>query len=104
MYNQLQYNLIHTALNYKVYFNIAPLYISISKYLEQLILYIGNEIVNVNGLRALTNLKYLDLDNSRMNDLSAIDYLKAKGCLKENCLINSLQKPSQQEIDEARLW
>ncbi|CAL6090381.1 Conserved_hypothetical protein [Hexamita inflata] len=49
--------------------------------LERLQLYSGNEIVNVNGLRALTKLKHLDLDNQRMNDLSAIDYLKAKGTL-----------------------
>ncbi|CAL6049547.1 Leucine-rich_repeat domain superfamily [Hexamita inflata] len=72
--------------------------------LQWMRLYIGNEIVNVNGLRALTNLKYLDMDGQRMNDLSAIDYLKAKGCFGEVLCLNSLQKPSQQEIDEARLW
>ncbi|CAL6016764.1 leucine-rich_repeat domain-containing protein [Hexamita inflata] len=72
--------------------------------LDQLYLFSGNEIVNVNGLRALTNLKHLDLDNQKMNDLSAIDYLKAKGCFGKGLDLNKLQKPSQQEIDEARLW
>ncbi|CAL6085206.1 Conserved_hypothetical protein [Hexamita inflata] len=72
--------------------------------LVQLYLYSGNQIVNVNGLRALTNLNYLDLYGQRMNDLSAIDYLKAKGCFGDGLRLNHLQKPSQQEIDEARLW
>ncbi|CAL5984335.1 Conserved_hypothetical protein [Hexamita inflata] len=69
--------------------------------LEQLYLYIGNQIVNANGLRALNILKYLDLRNNKVMDLSAVDYLKAKGC---NCYTDYQTQPSQQEIDESRLW
>ncbi|CAL6021005.1 leucine-rich_repeat domain-containing protein [Hexamita inflata] len=72
--------------------------------LQRLFLFSGNEIVNVNGLRALTNLKYLDLDDQKMNDLNAIDYLKAKGCFGKGLCLRDLKQPSQQEIDEARLW
>ncbi|CAL5984325.1 Conserved_hypothetical protein [Hexamita inflata] len=71
--------------------------------LEYLYLYIGNQIVKANGLRALNKLRYLDLRNNKVMDLSAVDYLKAKGCL-QTCYTDSQKQPSQQEIDESRLW
>ncbi|CAL6090355.1 Conserved_hypothetical protein [Hexamita inflata] len=70
--------------------------------LEQLCAHNCN-IINVNGLRALRNLKYLDLRDNNVVDQSPVEYLTAKGCL-ETCFTGGQTQPSQQEIDEARLW
>ncbi|CAL6106207.1 Conserved_hypothetical protein [Hexamita inflata] len=72
--------------------------------LERLYLYSGNEIVNANGLRALNKLNYLDLRNNKVMDLSAVDYLEAKGCFRNGCYTCDQWQPSQQKIDESRLW
>ncbi|CAL6105094.1 Conserved_hypothetical protein [Hexamita inflata] len=71
--------------------------------LETLYLYSGNQIVNANGLRALNKLNSLGLENNKVMDLSAVDYLKAKGCLN-TCYTSGQTQPSQQEINESRLW
>ncbi|CAL6097291.1 leucine-rich_repeat domain-containing protein [Hexamita inflata] len=71
--------------------------------LERLYFQYGNQIVNANGLRALNKLNYLDLSCNKVMDLSAVDYLKAKGCLK-TCYTSGQSQPSQQEIDASRLW
>ncbi|CAL6078897.1 Leucine-rich_repeat domain superfamily [Hexamita inflata] len=71
--------------------------------LERLYMCSGNAIVNANGLRALQKLNHLDLEKNKLIDLSAIEYLKAKGCLK-GLDTNNQSQPSQQEIDESRLW
>ncbi|CAL6078865.1 leucine-rich_repeat domain-containing protein [Hexamita inflata] len=71
--------------------------------LEELYLFRGNQIVNANGLRALNKLNRLYLNNNKVMDLSAVDYLKAKGCLK-TCYTDYQTQPSQQEIDESRMW
>ncbi|CAL6097292.1 Leucine-rich_repeat [Hexamita inflata] len=68
---------------------------------SQTVFQLWNQIVNANGLRALNKLNYLDLINNRVMDLSAVDYLKAKGCLK-TCYTSGQSQPSQQEIDESR--
>ncbi|CAL6070675.1 Conserved_hypothetical protein [Hexamita inflata] len=72
--------------------------------LEQLHFHFGNQIVNANGLRALNKLKYLELGNNKVMDLSAVDYLKVKGCFGIGLYTDSQKQPSQQEIDESRLW
>ncbi|CAL5984333.1 Leucine-rich_repeat domain superfamily [Hexamita inflata] len=71
--------------------------------LEVLYAHNGNMIGNANGLRALRNLKFLELRYNKMVDQSPVEYLTAKGCL-ETCFIGEQTQPSQQEIDEARLW
>ncbi|CAL6062091.1 leucine-rich_repeat domain-containing protein [Hexamita inflata] len=71
--------------------------------LEVLYAHNGNMIVNANGLRALRNLKFLELRYNKIVDQSPVEYLTAKGCL-ETCFIGEQTQPSQQEIDEARLW
>ncbi|CAL6065589.1 leucine-rich_repeat domain-containing protein [Hexamita inflata] len=72
--------------------------------LEKLCFNIGNQIVNANGLRALNKLKYLNLIYNKVMDLNAVDYLKAKGCFGSGLGTSSQTQPSQQEIDESRLW
>ncbi|CAL6078863.1 Conserved_hypothetical protein [Hexamita inflata] len=72
--------------------------------LEQMYLYNGNQIVNANGLRALNKLNYLNLSSNKVMDLSAVDYLKAKGCFGSGLGTSNQTQPSQQEIDESRLW
>ncbi|CAL6070674.1 Leucine-rich_repeat [Hexamita inflata] len=64
----------------------------------------GNQIVNANGLRALYKLNHLNLNNNKVMDLSAVQYLKAKGCFGSGLYTNYQKQPSQQEIDESRLW
>ncbi|CAL5990766.1 leucine-rich_repeat domain-containing protein [Hexamita inflata] len=64
----------------------------------------GNQIVNANGLRALNKLNCLELSSNKVMDLSAVDYLKAKGCFGIGLYTNNQKQPSQQEIDESRLW
>ncbi|CAL6090351.1 Conserved_hypothetical protein [Hexamita inflata] len=64
----------------------------------------GNQIVNANGLRALNKLNLLNLSDNKVMDLSAVDYLKAKGCFGNGARTGGQTQPSQQEIDESRLW
>ncbi|CAL6105092.1 Hypothetical_protein [Hexamita inflata] len=49
-------------------------------------------------------LKYLRLHDNTVMDLSAVDYLKAKGCFRNGLYTDRQTQPSQQEIDESRLW
>ncbi|CAL6085198.1 leucine-rich_repeat domain-containing protein [Hexamita inflata] len=63
-----------------------------------------NLIVNANGLRALNKLNHLELSYNKVMDLSAVDYLKAKGCFGSGLDTSNQKQPSQQEIDESRLW
>ncbi|CAL6075353.1 leucine-rich_repeat domain-containing protein [Hexamita inflata] len=71
--------------------------------LERLYFNDGNVIVNANGLRALQKLKLLYLQNNKVVDFSSVEYL-ARGCFKDGLDTNNQKKPSQQEIDESRLW
>ncbi|CAL6090389.1 leucine-rich_repeat protein [Hexamita inflata] len=67
-------------------------------------LFLGNnQIVELN-IRGLDKLKDLWVKNNKIRDLSGAEYLKAKGCCKERYEIGDQQQPSQEEIDEARLW
>ncbi|CAL6078835.1 Leucine-rich_repeat domain superfamily [Hexamita inflata] len=63
----------------------------------------NNQIVELN-IRGLDKLKVLCVRNNKLRDLSGAEYLKAKGCCKERCEIGGQKQPSQEEIDEARLW
>ncbi|CAL6101366.1 Conserved_hypothetical protein [Hexamita inflata] len=62
-----------------------------------------NQIVELN-IRGLDKLKKLIVRNNKIRDLSGAEYLKAKGCCKERYEIGEQRQPSQEEIDEARLW
>ncbi|CAL6078837.1 Leucine-rich_repeat domain superfamily [Hexamita inflata] len=79
-----------------------------------------NQIVELN-IRGLDKLKVLGVRNNKIMDLifqlkdlyvpknkimdlSGAEYLKAKGCCKERYGIGRQKQPSQEEIDEARLW
>ncbi|CAL6070678.1 Conserved_hypothetical protein [Hexamita inflata] len=62
-----------------------------------------NQIVELN-IRGLGKLKKLCVRNNKIRDLSGAEYLKAKGCCKENYYIDGQKQPNQEEIDEARLW
>ncbi|CAL6078857.1 Leucine-rich_repeat domain superfamily [Hexamita inflata] len=62
-----------------------------------------NKIVELN-IRGLDKLKVLGVRNNKIRDLSGAEYLKAKGCCKERCETGGQKQPSQEEIDEARLW
>ncbi|CAL6103915.1 leucine-rich_repeat protein [Hexamita inflata] len=72
--------------------------------LELLYFHSGNQIVNANGLRALHKLNSLGLSSNKVMDLSAVDYLTAKGCFGNGLGTHNQTQPSQQEIDESRLW
>ncbi|CAL6070647.1 leucine-rich_repeat domain-containing protein [Hexamita inflata] len=72
--------------------------------LERLFMHSGNAIVNTNGLRALQKLKILYVSSNKVVNLCSVEYLKAKGCLGDRCQTGSQTQPSQQEIDESRLW
>ncbi|CAL6090387.1 Leucine-rich_repeat domain superfamily [Hexamita inflata] len=63
----------------------------------------GNQIVELN-IRGLDKLEYLLASNNKIRDLSGAEYLKAKGCCQTRCAIEGQTQPSQEEIDEARLW
>ncbi|CAL6104670.1 leucine-rich_repeat domain-containing protein [Hexamita inflata] len=70
--------------------------------LEQL--YLGeNQIVELN-IRGLDKLKRLYVKNNKIRDLSGAEYLKAKWCCQTSYEIDGQTQPSQEEIDEARLW
>ncbi|CAL6013374.1 Conserved_hypothetical protein [Hexamita inflata] len=61
------------------------------------------QIVEIN-IRGLQKLKYLHCRNNKIRDVSAAEYLKAKGCCQNDYRIVDQKQPSQEEIDEARLW
>ncbi|CAL6076573.1 Conserved_hypothetical protein [Hexamita inflata] len=63
----------------------------------------GNYIVELN-IRGLDKLKQLWVKSNKISDMSGAEYLKAKGCCQEYYQIGGQQQPSQEEIDEARLW
>ncbi|CAL6085202.1 Leucine-rich_repeat domain superfamily [Hexamita inflata] len=62
-----------------------------------------NQIVELN-ISGLDKLERLFVNNNKIMDLSGAEYLKAKGCCQENYEIGKQIQPSQDEIDEARLW
>ncbi|CAL6110957.1 leucine-rich_repeat domain-containing protein [Hexamita inflata] len=61
------------------------------------------QIVELN-IRGLEKLRSIWVDNNKIRDMSAAKYLKAKGCCSSNYKIDCQKQPSQEEIDEARLW
>ncbi|CAL6092167.1 Conserved_hypothetical protein [Hexamita inflata] len=61
------------------------------------------QIVELN-IRGLNKLKKLWVHNNKIRDMSAAEYLKAKGCITGEYSIGDQKQPSQEEIDEARLW
>ncbi|CAL6107478.1 leucine-rich_repeat domain-containing protein [Hexamita inflata] len=63
----------------------------------------GNQIVELN-IRGLNQLERLYVGNNKIRDLSGAEYLKAKGCCQKIYEIGGQEQPSQEEIDEARLW
>ncbi|CAL6073294.1 Conserved_hypothetical protein [Hexamita inflata] len=63
----------------------------------------SDQIVELN-VRGLIKLKQLHVYGNKIRDLSEVDYLKAKGCCKDGLNISGQQQPTQEEIDEARLW
>ncbi|CAL6073284.1 Conserved_hypothetical protein [Hexamita inflata] len=71
--------------------------------LEELNYNHSQSIVELN-VRGLVKLKQLYVWRNKIRDLSGVDYLKAKGCCKEYIDIREQKQPTQQEIDEARLW
>ncbi|CAL6004811.1 Conserved_hypothetical protein [Hexamita inflata] len=62
-----------------------------------------NQLVNVNGIRELEKLTHLYINSNKITDLSPVEYLKGKGCCKNDCDTYNQKQPSQQEIDESRL-
>ncbi|CAL6114835.1 Conserved_hypothetical protein [Hexamita inflata] len=67
-------------------------------------LFLGNnQIVEIN-IRGLDKLKDLYVPINKIRDLSGAEYLKAKGCCQERYETGNQKQPSQEEIDEARLW
>ncbi|CAL6000687.1 Conserved_hypothetical protein [Hexamita inflata] len=61
------------------------------------------QIVELN-IQRLEKLKTLRVRNNKIRDMSAAEYLKAKGCCQSNYYVDQQKQPSQEEIDEARLW
>ncbi|CAL6104343.1 Leucine-rich_repeat domain superfamily [Hexamita inflata] len=61
------------------------------------------QIVEIN-IRGLEKLKTLYCRKNKIRDISAAEYLKAKGCCQSQYNIVNQTQPSQEEIDEARLW
>ncbi|CAL6097296.1 Conserved_hypothetical protein [Hexamita inflata] len=57
--------------------------------------------LNIRGLRKLN--KYFHVKRNKIRDLSFVQYLKANG-LQSSCYTDDQKQPSQEEIDEARLW
>ncbi|CAL6104654.1 leucine-rich_repeat domain-containing protein [Hexamita inflata] len=60
----------------------------------------NDQIVELN-IRGLQKLKTLYVQNNKIRDLSPAEYLKAKGC---SCYTDGQKQPTQEEIDDARLW
>ncbi|CAL6073286.1 Leucine-rich_repeat domain superfamily [Hexamita inflata] len=63
----------------------------------------NGSIVELN-VRGLVKLKQLHVRRNKIRDLSGIDYLKAKGCCNGGLNISGQKQPTQEEINEARLW
>ncbi|CAL6075377.1 Leucine-rich_repeat domain superfamily [Hexamita inflata] len=63
----------------------------------------NNQIVELN-IRGLDKLKAFWVYNNKIRDLSGAEYLKEKGCCQQGYGIGGQTQPSQEEIDEARLW
>ncbi|CAL6092175.1 Hypothetical_protein [Hexamita inflata] len=61
------------------------------------------QIVELN-IRGLEKLTHIWVHNNKIRDMSAAEYLKAKGCISGTYSIKNQKEPSQEEIDEARLW
>ncbi|CAL6104660.1 Leucine-rich_repeat domain superfamily [Hexamita inflata] len=61
------------------------------------------QIVELN-IRGLMELTHIWVHKNQIMDLSAAEYLKAKECCQSNYSIGSQTQPSQEEIDQARLW
>ncbi|CAL6092169.1 Leucine-rich_repeat domain superfamily [Hexamita inflata] len=77
---------------------------SVERLLELELLSIEDaQIVELN-IRGLDKLQKLWVHNNKIRDMSAAEYLKAKGCCKSEYSIGGQKQPSQEEIDEARLW
>ncbi|CAL6104345.1 Leucine-rich_repeat domain superfamily [Hexamita inflata] len=60
-------------------------------------------IVEIN-IRGLQKLKTLWVNENKIRDMSAAEYLKAKGCCQSTYRIENQKQLSQEEIDEAWLW
>ncbi|CAL6065613.1 Hypothetical_protein [Hexamita inflata] len=63
----------------------------------------SQSIVELN-VRGLVKLKQLHVCCNKIKDFSGVDYLKAKGCCKDGLDVGGQTQPTQEEIDEARLW
>ncbi|CAL5992546.1 Conserved_hypothetical protein [Hexamita inflata] len=63
----------------------------------------NGSIVELN-VRGLVKLKELYVCSNKIRDLSGVDYLKAKGCCKDGLNISKQTQPTQEQIDEAKLW
>ncbi|CAL6104341.1 leucine-rich_repeat domain-containing protein [Hexamita inflata] len=61
------------------------------------------QIVELN-IRGLNKLKNLYAYTNKIRDMSAAEYLKAKGCCQSVYSVGEQKQPSQEEIDEAKLW
>ncbi|CAL6104662.1 Conserved_hypothetical protein [Hexamita inflata] len=64
-------------------------------------LYLNDDQIVELNIRGLQKLKTLFVRNNKIKDLSPSEYLKAKGC---SCYTDGQKQPTQEEIDEARLW
>ncbi|CAL6065641.1 leucine-rich_repeat domain-containing protein [Hexamita inflata] len=66
--------------------------------------YNGNGSIVELNVQGLVKLKQLHVYGNKIRDLSGVDYLKAKGCCQDGLDTSGQTQPTQQEIDEARLW
>ncbi|CAL6021001.1 leucine-rich_repeat domain-containing protein [Hexamita inflata] len=62
------------------------------------LLYLDNNLIVELNIRGLDKLKEFNVGNNKIRDLNGAEYLK------ENYETGEQKQPSQEEIDEARLW
>ncbi|CAL6057224.1 Conserved_hypothetical protein [Hexamita inflata] len=71
--------------------------------LEQVYLH-DNDIVNIEYLRGLKKVVYLQLDVNKIREFAAVQGNKDNGLYASGYSIGSQKQPTQQEIEESRLW
>ncbi|CAL6073268.1 Leucine-rich_repeat domain superfamily [Hexamita inflata] len=63
----------------------------------------NGSIVELN-VRGLIKLRELYVCRNKIRDMSGVGYLKTKGCCQKGLNTSEQVQPTQEEIDEARLW
>ncbi|CAL6079662.1 Leucine_rich repeat-containing protein [Hexamita inflata] len=71
--------------------------------LEKIFMY-GNNFINIQYLKELPCVIYLDISNNKIEDFTVIEYNQIYGQYSEGLHINDQREAMEDEVEEAMLW